>query len=176
MSLAGRLVSKRVMGKASFAHILDGDGQIQLYFKRDVLGDEPYAEFKKYDIGDIIGVTGEVFVTHMGETTVNVTSVKLLSKSLLPLPEKFHGLTNTDLRYRQRYVDLIVNPEVKSVFVKRSMVLREIRNFLDEKRLSRGRNPRSAQHRGRRKRKAVHYAPQHARYRYVPSYCSRTLS
>lgn len=133
VSLAGRLVSKRVMGKASFAHILDGDGQIQLYFKRDVLGDEPYAEFKKYDIGDIIGVTGEVFVTHMGETTVNVTSVKLLSKSLLPLPEKFHGLTNTDLRYRQRYVDLIVNPEVKSVFVKRSMVLREIRNFLDEK-------------------------------------------
>ena len=102
VSLAGRLVSKRVMGKASFAHILDGDGQIQLYFKRDVLGDEPYAEFKKYDIGDIIGVTGEVFVTHMGETTVNVTSVKLLSKSLLPLPEKFHGLTNTDLRYRQR--------------------------------------------------------------------------
>lgn len=133
VSLAGRLVSKRVMGKASFAHILDGDGQIQLYFKRDVLGDEPYAEFKKYDIGDIIGVTGEVFVTHMGETTVNVNSVKLLSKSLLPLPEKFHGLTNTDLRYRQRYVDLIVNPEVKSVFVKRSMVLREIRNFLDEK-------------------------------------------
>lgn len=133
VSLAGRLVSKRVMGKASFAHILDGDGQIQLYFKRDVLGDEPYAEFKKYDIGDIIGVTGEVFVTHMGETTVNVSSVKLLSKSLLPLPEKFHGLTNTDLRYRQRYVDLIVNPEVKSVFVKRSMVLREIRNFLDEK-------------------------------------------
>lgn len=133
VSLAGRLISKRVMGKASFAHILDGDGQIQLYFKRDVLGDEPYAEFKKYDIGDIIGVTGEVFVTHMGETTVNVTSVKLLSKSLLPLPEKFHGLTNTDLRYRQRYVDLIVNPEVKSVFVKRSMVLREIRNFLDEK-------------------------------------------
>lgn len=133
VSIAGRLVSKRVMGKASFAHILDGDGQIQLYFKRDVLGDEPYAEFKKYDIGDIIGVTGEVFVTHMGETTVNVTSVKLLSKSLLPLPEKFHGLTNTDLRYRQRYVDLIVNPEVKSVFVKRSMVLREIRNFLDEK-------------------------------------------
>ncbi|MDY5658128.1 MAG: lysine--tRNA ligase, partial [Eubacteriales bacterium] len=133
VSLAGRLVSKRVMGKASFAHILDGDGQIQLYFKRDVLGDEPYAEFKKYDIGDIIGVTGEVFVTHMGETTVNISSVKLLSKSLLPLPEKFHGLTNTDLRYRQRYVDLIVNPEVKSVFVKRSMVLREIRNFLDEK-------------------------------------------
>lgn len=176
VSLAGRLVSKRVMGKASFAHILDGDGQIQLYFKRDVLGDEPYAEFKKYDIGDIIGVTGEVFVTHMGETTVNVTSVKLLSKSLLPLPEKFHGLTNTDLRYRQRYVDLIVNPEVKSVFVKRSMVLREIRNFLDEKGYLEVETPRSAQHRGRRKRKAVHYAPQHARYRYVSSYRSGTLS
>src|SRR5574344_906264 len=133
VKLAGRLVSKRVMGKASFAHLLDGDGQIQLYFKRDNVGDESYAESKKYDIGDIIGVTGDVFTTHMGEITVNVTEVVLLSKSLLPLPEKFHGLTNTDLRYRQRYVDLIVNPEVKSVFVKRSMVLREIRNFLDEK-------------------------------------------
>ena len=132
VSLAGRLVSKRVMGKASFAHILDGDGQIQLYFKRDVLGDEPYAEFKKYDIGDIIGVTGEVFVTHMGETTVNVTSVKLLSKSLLPLPEKFHGLTNTDLRYRQRYVDLIVNPGVKDIFLKRAKVLQTMRKVLDE--------------------------------------------
>lgn len=133
VSLAGRLVSKRVMGKASFAHLLDGEGQIQLYFKRDVLGDEAYAEFKKYDIGDIIGVTGDVFTTHMGEITVNVSSVKLLSKSLLPLPEKFHGLTNTDLRYRQRYVDLIVNPDVKSTFVKRSQVLKEIRNYLDEK-------------------------------------------
>ena len=133
VSLAGRLVSKRVMGKASFAHLLDGEGQIQLYFKRDVLGDEAYADFKKYDIGDIIGVTGDVFTTHMGEITVNVSSVKLLSKSLLPLPEKFHGLTNTDLRYRQRYVDLIVNPDVKSTFVKRSQVLKEIRNYLDEK-------------------------------------------
>lgn len=133
VKLAGRLVSKRVMGKASFAHLLDGSGQIQLYFKKDVLGEDTYAEFKKYDIGDIIGVTGEVFTTHMGEISVKVESVVLLSKSLLPLPEKFHGLTNTDLRYRQRYVDLISNPKVKEVFVKRTMILREIRSFLDAK-------------------------------------------
>src|SRR5574344_930247 len=131
VKLAGRLVSKRVMGKASFAHLLDGDGQIQLYFKRDNVGDESYAEFKKYDIGDIIGVTGDVFTTHMGEITVNVTSVKLLSKSLLPLPEKFHGLTNTDLRYRQRYVDLIVNPDVRDTFIKRSRIISTIRQYLD---------------------------------------------
>ncbi len=131
VKIAGRLISKRVMGKASFAHLLDGNGQIQLYFKRDVLGDEAYAEFKKYDIGDIIGVTGDVFTTHMGEITVSVTEVVLLSKSLLPLPEKFHGLTNTDLRYRQRYVDLIVNPEVKDTFIKRSQIINAIRELLN---------------------------------------------
>lgn len=133
VKLAGRLVSKRVMGKASFAHLLDGEGQIQLYFKRDNVGEEDYADFKKYDIGDIIGVIGDVFTTHMGEITVNVTKVVLLSKSLLPLPEKFHGLTNTDLRYRQRYVDLIVNPKVKETFVKRSKIITEIRRYLDDK-------------------------------------------
>ena len=133
VSLAGRLVSKRVMGKASFAHLLDGEGQIQLYFKRDILGEDEYAEFKKYDIGDIIGVKGEVFTTHAGEVSVKVESVVLLSKSLLPLPEKWHGLTNTDLRYRQRYVDLIANPEVKDTFVKRSRIITAIREFLDTK-------------------------------------------
>lgn len=131
VSLAGRLVSKRVMGKASFGHLLDGQGQIQLYFKKDVLGDDVYEDFKKYDIGDIIGVKGEVFTTHKGEISVKVTELSLLSKSLLPLPEKWHGLTNTDLRYRQRYVDLIANPEVKKTFVVRSRIISAIREFLD---------------------------------------------
>ena len=131
VSIAGRLLSKRGMGKASFADLLDGEGKIQLYFKRDNVGQEPYAAYKKLDIGDIIGVTGTVFRTHMGEISVDVSSYILLSKSLLPLPEKFHGLRDTDLRYRQRYVDLIVNPEVKDVFLKRSQILREIRAYLD---------------------------------------------
>ena len=131
VSIAGRLLSKRGMGKASFADLLDGEGRIQLYFKRDNVGQEAYAAYKKLDIGDIIGVTGTVFRTHMGEISVDVSSYILLSKSLLPLPEKFHGLRDTDLRYRQRYVDLIVNPEVKDVFLKRSQILREIRAYLD---------------------------------------------
>ncbi len=132
-SLAGRLMSKRVMGKASFAHLRDDRGDIQLYVRRDELGDEAYAAFKKLDIGDVIGVVGEVFRTKTGEISVRADSVKLLSKSLSPLPEKFHGLTDTELRYRQRYVDLIMNPEVKETFRKRSMIMKEIRNFLDER-------------------------------------------
>lgn len=131
--IAGRLVSKRVMGKASFANLLDGSGKIQLYVSRNDIGDEPYADFKKMDIGDIIGVKGIVFTTKMGEISVHATEVVLLSKSLLPLPEKYHGLKDTDLRYRQRYVDLIANPEVKQTFVMRSKIIKEIRNFLDEK-------------------------------------------
>lgn len=131
--IAGRLVSKRVMGKASFANLLDGSGKMQLYVSRNDIGDEPYADFKKMDIGDIIGVKGIVFTTKMGEISVHATEVVLLSKSLLPLPEKYHGLKDTDLRYRQRYVDLIANPEVKQTFVMRSIIIKEIRNFLDEK-------------------------------------------
>lgn len=131
--IAGRLVSKRVMGKASFANLLDASGKIQLYISRNDIGDEPYAEFKKMDIGDIIGVKGIVFTTKMGEISVHATEVVLLSKSLLPLPEKYHGLKDTDLRYRQRYVDLIANPEVKQTFVMRSKIIKEIRNFLDER-------------------------------------------
>ena len=131
--IAGRLMARRVMGKSTFANLKDESGNIQIYLQRSELGDEPYAEFKSLDIGDIILAEGTPFHTRTGELSLRVSSYELLSKSLLPLPEKFHGLTNTDLRYRQRYVDLIVNPEVKSVFVKRSMVLREIRNFLDEK-------------------------------------------
>ena len=133
VSLAGRMMSKRVMGKASFAHLRDQKGDIQIFVKRDLLGDEPYAAFKKLDIGDIIGVKGEVFRTKMGEISVRVSELTLLSKSLLPLPEKFHGLTDREARYRQRYVDLIVNPEVKDTFVKRSQILKEIRAYLDEK-------------------------------------------
>jgi lysyl-tRNA synthetase class 2 len=130
VKIAGRLVSKRVMGKASFCNILDGEGNIQLYFKSDLLGDT-YEEIKKFDIGDIIGVAGEVFTTHKGEISVKVTEVELLSKALLPLPEKWHGLTNTDLRYRQRYVDLIANPEVKKTFILRSKIISAVREFLD---------------------------------------------
>ena len=132
-ALAGRMMSKRVMGKASFAHLRDDKGDIQLYVRRDELGEEAYAAFKKLDVGDIIGVRGEVFRTKTGELSLRVTELTLLAKSLRPLPEKFHGLTDTEMRYRQRYVDLIANPEVKDIFVKRSRILKEIRAYLDEK-------------------------------------------
>ena len=131
--IAGRMVARRVMGKASFAHILDGEGKIQLYVSRDDLGDEEYQSFKKWDIGDIIGVEGILFRTRTGEISVHAKSATLLAKSLLPLPEKFHGLTNLEQRYRQRYVDLIANPEVKDTFIKRSKILKVIREFLDSK-------------------------------------------
>ena len=131
VSVAGRMTSRRIMGKASFCHILDGEGTIQLYVKRDEVGEETYAEFKTWDIGDIIGGVGEVFRTHMGEISVKLTSIKLLSKSLLPLPEKFHGLKDIETRYRQRYVDLIANPEVKRTFVIRSGIMKAIREYLD---------------------------------------------
>jgi len=133
VSLAGRLMSKRVMGKASFSHMQDFEGQIQLYVRRDVLGEEAYAAYKKTDIGDIVGVSGEVFKTNAGEISIKAHSITLLAKSLLPLPEKFHGLRDTDLRYRQRYVDLIVNPEVKKTFRARTTIIRSIREYLDNK-------------------------------------------
>ena len=131
VTLAGRMMFKRVMGKASFCNIQDLPGKIQCYVARDAIGEESYADFKKYDIGDIIGVTGEVFKTKTGEISIHAQDVVLLSKSLQTLPEKFHGLTDTDTRYRQRYVDLIMNPEVKQTFIKRSQIIKEIRNFLD---------------------------------------------
>ena len=131
VSIAGRMLFKRVMGKASFANIQDLKGRVQIYVSQDALGEESYADFKKSDIGDIFGVEGYVFRTMTGEISVHATKMVLLSKSLQILPEKFHGLTDTDTRYRQRYVDLIMNPEVKDTFVKRSAILKEIRNFLD---------------------------------------------
>ena len=131
--VSGRIVSKRMMGKASFAHILDGGGRLQIYVKIDNVGGDAYEEWKKYDIGDIVGVAGKVFITHKGEISVAAEELTLLVKSLLPLPEKWHGLKDNDLRYRQRYVDLIANPGVKETFVKRSKILRAIRNYLDEK-------------------------------------------
>lgn len=131
VAVAGRLISKRVMGKASFGHLLDCTGSIQLYVSRDSLGEENYAQFKKYDVGDIIGITGHVFTTKMGEISIHADGATLLAKSLLPLPEKFHGLKDTDLRYRQRYVDLIANPEVKETFIMRSRIIGAIRSFLD---------------------------------------------
>ncbi|MCQ2505197.1 MAG: lysine--tRNA ligase [Saccharofermentans sp.] len=131
VSVAGRMLLKRVMGKASFATISDLQGKIQVYVTRDALGVDDYQAFKKYDIGDIIGVKGYLFRTKTGEVSVHAEELTLLSKSLKPLPEKFHGLTDTELRYRQRYVDLISNPEAKDTFVKRSQIIKEIRNFLD---------------------------------------------
>ena len=131
VSVAGRMMSKRVMGKASFCHVQDLKGMIQCYVARDAIGEEAYKDFKKMDIGDIIGVKGTVFRTKTGETSVHVSELVLLSKSLQILPEKFHGLTNTDLRYRQRYVDLIMNPEVKDTFIKRSRIISTIRRYLD---------------------------------------------
>ncbi len=131
VSVAGRMMSKRIMGKASFAHVLDGRGDIQVYVKRDDVGEEAYAAFKTYDIGDLIGVSGTVFETRTGEISIHVEQLTLLSKSLRPLPEKFHGLKDMDLRYRQRFVDLIVNPEVRDTFRKRSRIIAEIRNRMD---------------------------------------------
>ena len=133
VSIAGRLMSKRIMGKASFANVMDRNGNIQIYVTRDDLGEDAYKEFKKMDIGDMVGVKGFVFETKTGEKSIHAKEIQLLSKSLKPLPEKFHGLTDTELRYRQRYVDLIMNPEVKDTFIKRSKIIATIRRFLDNK-------------------------------------------
>ena len=131
VSIAGRMMSKRVMGKASFINVQDKLGNIQCYVRKDEVGEEPYADFKKLDVGDIIGVSGEVFKTKTGEISVKAKEVVLLSKCLQVLPEKYHGLKDTDMRYRQRYLDLIMNPDVKETFIRRSLIIREIRNFLD---------------------------------------------
>ncbi|MBO5410337.1 MAG: lysine--tRNA ligase, partial [Clostridia bacterium] len=131
VSICGRMMSRRDMGKANFIDIRDLKGRMQIYVKIDEIGEDAFADFKKWDIGDIIEVKGFVFRTRRGEISVHAKALRLLSKSLLPLPEKFHGLTNTDTRYRKRYLDLIMNPDVKDTFVKRSLILREIRNYLD---------------------------------------------
>lgn len=133
VSVAGRMMSKRVMGKASFAGLRDAKGDIQAYVRRDDIGEESYSDFKAYDIGDVLGITGFVFKTKTGEISIHAETVTLLSKSLRPLPEKFHGLRDTDLRYRMRYVDLIMNPEVRTTFIKRSRIISEIRRYLDER-------------------------------------------
>ena len=130
VSIAGRLMSKRVMGKASFCNVQDLQGNIQSYVARDSIGEDAYKDFKKMDIGDIVGLKGQVFKTKTGEISIHASSVTLLSKSLQILPEKFHGLTNTDIRYRQRYVDLIMNPEVKDTFIKRSKIISAVREYL----------------------------------------------
>ncbi len=131
VSIAGRMMSKRVMGKASFCNVQDLKGNIQCYVARDSVGEEAYKDFKKFDVGDLVGVQGEVFTTKTGEISIHAASITLLAKSLQILPEKFHGLTNTDLRYRQRYVDLVMNPEVKDTFIKRSRIISAIRRYLD---------------------------------------------
>lgn len=132
-SIAGRIMSKRVMGKASFCHVADRDGTLQCYVRRDDIGEEAYKKFKKYDIGDIVGIKGKVFKTGTGEISLHAEEVTLLSKSLRPLPEKWHGLKDTELRYRQRYVDLIINPDVKKTFITRSKVIKYIREFMDDR-------------------------------------------
>lgn len=132
VSVAGRIITRRIMGKASFVGFRDGEGDIQLYVRRDDVGEETYAAFKKWDIGDIVGVKGFVFKTQTGEISIHAQHIELLSKSLIPLPEKFHGLKDTDTRYRQRYVDLIVNPEVRETFVKRSKIIKSVRKTLDD--------------------------------------------
>ena len=131
VSIAGRLMSKRVMGKASFCNVLDLQGNIQSYVARDSVGEEVYKDFKKFDIGDIVGIKGEVFETKTGEISIHASEITLLSKSLQILPEKFHGLTNTDIRYRQRYTDLIMNQDVRKTFINRSKIISAIRRFLD---------------------------------------------
>ena len=136
VSIAGRMMSKRVMGKASFCNVQDLKGNIQCYVARDAVGEEPYKDFKKYDIGDIIGVRGQVFRTKTGEISIHAAEITLLSKSLQILPEKFHGLTNTDVRYRQRYIDLIMNADVKDTFIKRSRIISSIRRGLQAAYLS----------------------------------------
>ncbi len=133
VSIAGRLMSKRIMGKASFSNLQDKSGNIQVYVARDAIGEEAYADYKKYDVGDIVGIQGYVFRTMTGEISVHASEVTLLTKSLQILPEKYHGLTNTDIRYRQRYVDMIMNPDVKDTFIKRSQIISSIRGFLDKK-------------------------------------------
>jgi lysyl-tRNA synthetase class 2 len=133
VSIAGRMVTRRIMGKASFAHVLDSQGQIQVYLRRDDLGMDAYQAFKGYDLGDILGITGKVFLTQTGEISVHAQSVTLLAKSLKPLPDKWHGLQDTDLRYRQRYLDMIVNPEVREIFVKRTRIINAMRSFLDSR-------------------------------------------
>ena len=133
VSIAGRIMLKRIMGKASFFHIQDKSGMIQIYIRSNEVGDETYQNFKTYDIGDIVGIKGTVFKTKTGEITVKTKEIILLAKSLQPLPEKRHGLRDLDTRYRQRYVDLIVNPEVRDVFVKRSLIIKEVRNYLDSR-------------------------------------------
>ena len=131
VTIAGRIMSKRGMGKAIFCHIQDREGQIQLYIRKDAVSEIEFADFRKYDVGDIIGVSGYVFKTQTGEITVHVEHVTLLTKSLRPLPEKYHGMTNTDLRYRQRYTDLIMNAEVRETFIRRSRIISSIRRYLD---------------------------------------------
>lgn len=131
--IAGRMISRRIMGKASFAHILDAQGEIQIYVKREEIGEESYAAFKTDDIGDVLGVSGKVFKTQTGEVSLHVTTLILLSKCLKPLPEKYHGLQDADLRYRQRYLDMIVNPQVRDTFIKRSRIINAIRSFLDKR-------------------------------------------
>ena len=175
VSVAGRMMAKRVMGKASFTHVQDMSGRIQLFLRRDDLPEGRYQEFKSWDVGDIIGGTGTLFKTKTGELSVKVDEVRLLTKSLQPLPEKFHGLTDQEVRYRQRYVDLIMNEDSRRTFQARSRVIQYIRDFLARRRLPGSGNAHDAGHSRRRHRTAVHDPPQRAGHAAVPAHRPRTL-
>ena len=170
VALAGRMIGRHIMGKASFGRLLDGKGKIQFYVRRDDIGEEAYAAFKKLDLGDLIGFTGKPFKTKTGEISIHVESLTLLSKCLKPLPEKFHGLTDTDLRYRQRYLDMVVNPEVRDTFVKRSQIISAMREFLDARGFLEVETPVLHTRSGRRLRAPLYYPSQYAGYRYVSAH------
>ena len=166
-------MSKRGQGKVMFCDLQDSTGRIQLFVKIDEMGEEEYARFKKNDIGDIIGCEGKVFKTKTGEISVRTSSIVLLSKSLLPLPEKYHGLTDKEMRYRQRYVDLMVNPESKRNFIIRSQFIKYMRNYLDNMNYVEVEPPRPEHHRRRCRRPALHHPPQHSGHRYVHAHRHR---
>ena len=177
--VAGRMMLKRVMGKASFATIQDGSGEnagarIQLYVAKDMLGEDVYEQFKHWDLGDFLGATGYLFKTKTGELSIKVTEIRLLAKSLRPLPEKFHGLTDQEVKYRQRYVDLIVNEETRATFIARSKVVAAIRNFMIGHDF-RSRNTNVASDSWRRIGQAIYDTPQRVRYANVYAYCARAL-
>ncbi len=171
--VAGRLMSKRGMGKVSFCDLQDKSGRIQLYARKDEMDEEEYNRFKKYDIGDIVGVEGEVFRTQRGEMSVRAKKITLLSKSLRPLPEKYHGLTDKEARYRQRYVDLIINPESKRNFEIRSKFVAYLRRYLDSIGFMEVETPVLSPIAGGRKRAPLHHAPQYPRYRHVHAHRHR---
>ena len=176
MRVAGRIMAIRLMGKAGFAHLQQDGQRLQIYVKKDAVGEKGFELYKLLDLGDHIGVSGYLFRTRTGELSVHVEEITFLSKDLLPLPEKWHGLTDVELRYRQRYVDLVMNPEVREVFIKRSKLVQSLRRFMDSAGICRGGNADDAAHRGRSGGAAVCHPSQHARHGPVSAHRARAVS